>query len=37
LRLRRIKLKESQTGYTVRPSFVMPYLIAKTDELEKAL
>lgn len=35
--LRRIKLKGSQAVYTVRPSFVMPYLIAKTDEIEKAL
>lgn len=35
--LRRIKIKESQAVYTVRPSFVMPYLIAKTDEIEKAL
>jgi hypothetical protein len=37
LLLRRIKLKASQTVYTVRPSFVMPYMIAKTDEIEKAL
>lgn len=37
LRLRRIKINESNEVYTVRPSFVMPYLIAKTDEIEKAL
>lgn len=35
--LRRIKISESQEVYTVRPSFVMPYLIAKTDAVEKAL
>ena len=35
--LRRIKITENQESYTVRPSFVMPYLIAKTDEIEKAL
>lgn len=35
--LRRIKIIESQEVYTVRPSFLMPYLIAKTDEIEKAL
>jgi hypothetical protein len=37
LKLRRIKLNESNEVYTVRPAFVMPYLIAKTDEIEKAL
>ncbi len=37
LKLRRIKINESNEVYTVRPSFVMPYLIAKTDEIEKAL
>lgn len=37
LLLRRIKFKASHSVYTVRPSLVMPYLIAKTDEIEKAL
>src|SRR5262249_27254062 len=35
--LRRIKLKASQEVFTLRPSFVLPYCIARTDEVEKAL
>ena len=35
--LRRIKLKASDEVFTLRPSFVMPYLSARTDEVEKAL
>ena len=35
--LRRIKLKATAEVFTVRPSFVMPYLIARTAEVEKAL
>jgi hypothetical protein len=35
-RMRRIKLSDGN-AYQIRPSFVMPYLIAKTDEVEKAL
>jgi len=35
--LRRIKLKATAAVFTLRPSFVMPYLIARTDEAEKAL
>jgi hypothetical protein len=37
LSLRRIKLKATGAVFTLRPSFVMPYLIARTDEVEKAL
>ncbi len=35
--LRRIKLKASKEVFTLRPSFVLPYCIARTDEVEKAL
>jgi hypothetical protein len=35
--LRRIKLTQTGEVFTLRPSFVMPYLIARTDEIEKAL
>src|SRR5713101_9850884 len=35
--LRRLKLKASDEVFTLRPSFVMPYLSARTDEVEKAL
>ncbi|HXH13347.1 MAG TPA: hypothetical protein VNP04_26665, partial [Alphaproteobacteria bacterium] len=37
LRVRRIKLKASGQVFQIRPSFVMPYMSAKTDEIEKAL
>ena len=37
LRLRRIKLKEGGHCYLLRPSTVLPYLVAKTDDIEKAL
>ena len=33
---RRIKLSNGQ-AYQIRPSFVMPYMIAKTYDIEKAL
>lgn len=33
---RRIKLQNGQV-YQIRPSFVMPYMIGKTDDIEKAL
>ena len=33
---RRIKLSNGQV-YQIRPSFVMPYMIAKTDAIENAL
>jgi hypothetical protein len=35
--LRRIKLKASKEVFTLRPSGVLPYLSARTDEVEKAL
>lgn len=35
--LRRIKVKASKAVFTLRPSFVLPYCIARTDEVEKAL
>ena len=37
LRIRRIQLKATKQIYQVRPSFVMPYMIGKTEELEKPL
>ena len=33
LRLRRIKLRDG-TSYSLRPSFVMPYMTARTDEVQ---
>jgi hypothetical protein len=35
--LRRIKLKVSKAVFTLRPSFLLPYLSARTEEVEKAL
>ena len=35
-RMRRIKLRGGLV-YQIRPSFVMPYLVAKTEDVEKAL
>ena len=35
--LRRIKLKQTGDVFTLRPSFAMPYLVGRTDEIEKAL
>lgn len=35
--LRRIRLKQSGAVFTLRPSLVMPYLIGRTEEVEKAL
>jgi hypothetical protein len=37
LRLRRIKLLQTGEVFLVRPSLLMPYLVAKTDEIEKVL
>lgn len=37
LRLRRLKLKGAGEVYQVRPSFMMPYMIGRTEEVEKAL
>lgn len=35
--IRRIKTKDPEIIYTVRPSFVMPYMTGKTDNVEKGL
>ncbi len=35
--MRRIKLKRTGAVFTLRPSFVMPYMIARTDAVEKVL
>lgn len=37
LDLRRIKLTATQQVFAIRPSFVLPYAIARTDDIEKAL
>jgi hypothetical protein len=35
--LRRIKLKTTQEVFTLRPSFVLPSLVARAEEVKKAL
>src|SRR3712207_5314361 len=35
--IRRIKLLQTGQVFSIRPSFVMPYAIARTDDVEKAL
>jgi hypothetical protein len=35
--LRRLRMKSSQQVYQVRPSFLLPYQVACTDEVEKAI
>lgn len=35
--IRRVKLKASGEVFALRPSFIMPYMSARTDEVEKAL
>jgi hypothetical protein len=35
--LRRIKLSRTREVFLVRPSFLMPYLIGRTDDIERAL
>jgi hypothetical protein len=37
LKMRRIKLNLTGAVFTLRPSFLMPYAVARTDEVEKAL
>ena len=34
---RRIKLKANGDIYQIRPDFIMPYMVGKTHEVEKAL
>jgi hypothetical protein len=35
--IRRVKCTQTEDVFTIRPSFVMPYMSARTDEVEKAL
>src|SRR5215471_11453456 len=35
--LRRIEMKKSKEVYQIRPSFLMPYMTARTDDVEKVL
>jgi hypothetical protein len=37
IKLRRIQILTSGEVYQLRPDFIMPYMIGKTDDLEKAL
>jgi hypothetical protein len=37
VKLRRIQILSSGEVYQLRPDFIMPYMIGKTDDLEKAL
>lgn len=37
LKMRRLRLKANQVAYQIRPSFVMPYMIGRTAEVEKPL
>lgn len=37
LSMRRIKLKKNNEVYQIRPSFMMPYMIERTEQVEKAL
>ncbi len=36
IKIRRIELRD-KTSYSIRPSFLMPYMTAHTDEVEDAL
>jgi len=35
--IRRVKLKATEKVFSLRPSFVMPYAVARTEKVEKAL
>jgi hypothetical protein len=37
LRLRRLACKATAQSFTIRPSFVLPYMVGLTDDVEKAL
>lgn len=37
LELKRIRFNSSGETYQIRPSFLMPYMVGRTDELDKAL
>ncbi len=37
LPMRRIKLNQTEAVYQLRPDFVMPYMVGKTDELSASI
>lgn len=37
LPMRRIKLKENSEVYQLRPDFILPYMVGKTDEIDKPM
>ncbi len=37
LKTHRIKVSQTGEAYQIRPSFVMPYMIGRTEEIEKGL
>ena len=37
LPMRRIKLNTTQAVYQLRPDFIMPYMVGKTDEIDKPM
>lgn len=37
IKTRRLKLIENGEAYQIRPSFLMPYMVARTDEVDKGL
>jgi hypothetical protein len=37
VKMRRIALKKNGKVYQIRPSFLMPYMVGKTDDIDKAL
>ena len=37
LPIRRIRLKQNQQVYQLRPDFMMPYMVGKTDEIDKPM
>jgi len=37
IKTRRLKLVENDEAYQLRPSFLMPYMVGRTDEVEKGL
>ncbi len=37
LPMRRIKLNQTEAVYQLRPDFIMPYMVVKTDEIDKPM
>ena len=37
VKVTRIKLKETGEVYQLRPDFLLPYMVGKTNEIEKGL